>query len=234
MILDDVHWSGKFSASAKQRKDVGQRIAAVATLAALTESRGVRYDIPGWHQFLPPRSAGTDGTILWDETSWRLAGPEKDVTGWVTLTARRWPTRSGVIAPYALLADKDTGRTVLRIVAHFPAGIQSGDGFAKAPARVGAWVAAVGSLGRVIRDLQAELRPDETTLSADWNANLSRAAWRAYINRALKGTGLRLVVPTHPTHAGGRTIDAHATTMRVPTLRADGFDHVGALATLAL
>ena len=231
MILDDVHWSGKFKASPKQWQAAVGTVAEAATLAAFTEARGTTLSVPGWQQFLPPHSAGTDCTILWDETSWRLAGPKSDATGWVTLTSKAWPTRSGVVAPYVLLEDPDTRRTLLRLAAHFPAGVQTGDAFAKAPARVGAWVAATRALATVIRDLQHELRPDETTLSADWNVNLARAHWRGYINHALKGTGMRLVVPTHPTH-GTRTIDGHATTLTVPTFRADGFDHIGALATL--
>lgn len=234
MIVDDVHWSGKFKASAKQWKAAGRKVAETATVAAFTEARGTRIDLPGWDQFLPPHSAGTDCTILWDETSWRLAGPEKDATGWVMLTSRSWPTRSGVVAPWVLLTDVDTGRTLLRLAAHFPAGVQSGDRFRKAPARVAAWVSGVGSLGRTVRDLQAELSPDETTFSADFNVHLGRAHWRAYVNHALKGTGMRLVVPSRPTHAGGRVIDAHASTMHPPRLHADGFDHTGVLATLTL
>lgn len=231
--MRDVHASGFHGATAKQWAALAQLIAANADLAALTECR--HHVAPtGWAQYRPD-TRGAECVILWHRDAWRSAGPDGDCEGAAVLTDRTFYTgtgaeRPGVVATWKLLQQIGGDLEALRVIAHFPASVQRGDGFSTNLRRVLAWRSTVRGLRRALLELAADLRPDEIVGSADFNVDLSRAHWRLLINRGLRGTGCRVKPPAEGTH-GDRGIDGHFSTMhRVGGTsrvlrRLPGFDH---------
>lgn len=238
MNVRDLHLSGYHSATDEEWAAASALLAAHADLGAVTECR--RDIAPdGWDQYRS-KVRGAECVVAWDAGRFRLAGPKSDCAGVRRLTDRvfytgRGVARPGVTATWVLLRDLDA-RDPLRIVAHFPASVQAGDWFNRRNLRrVVAWRGALVGLRRLILELRRDLRPDEITVSCDWNVDLTRKRWRAVINAGLRGTGCRVKAPTEGTHRD-RAIDSHATTMRralrngrrcvvrvLPKLR--GFDH---------
>lgn len=239
----DLHWSGFHAAPERAWHDLADAFAANAQVGAVTEATGLVAP-EDWGTYRA-RERGAECVILWDRNRYAAVHPESDCGGSASLTSRTFFTgkgneRPGVVATYRLLHDVVDDYDLLRLAAHFPASVQAGDGFSSVVRRVIAWRSAVRGLRRVVLELKGELRPDEITVSFDGNVDLRRKVWRAYLNHAMRGTGLRVVAPTEGTHHD-RAIDGFLTTLRhhphgsgVRVLsKIPGFDHRGAAATLA-
>lgn len=235
-----IHASGFHGASREQWMALTDDLARYAGVVAVTECR--RDVAPfNWNQYRPRGVAGAECAVLWNREEWAQTMPASDHRGHWRLTKHTFYTgkgheRPGVVATWVLLTQRSTGATLLTVVAHMPASVQRGDGFSRNLRRVRAWRSALSGLHRMVLQLSAELRPDEVVVSADWNADVTRRFWRTVINAGLGNTGLRLKRADEPTHRGGRTIDAHATTARAPARHvlkvAPGFDHAPVLVRL--
>lgn len=228
-----AHVSGYHSASREEWHTLMADLARTTSVIAATECRG---DVApfNWRQYRPKDMAGAECSIIYDRDRWQQVLPAFDHRGGLRLTDRTFYTgqgaeRPGVVATWALLERQSAEPwTLLPIVAHFPASVQAGDRFSRKVRRVTAWTGALRGLRREVRRLDREVRPDEITVSCDFNVDVTRRRWRAVINHGLRGTGLRLVPPGEPTH-GQRAIDAFATTMHRQTVHVlgkfPGFDH---------
>lgn len=233
MRADDVHISGRFDATDEQvAKAFRGTWRLGATVGGTTEARGREPD--GHIRLYVPAPAYADSGILWDDRVWRA-----EDRGVVTLYSGNWGPRAAVRMTWVLLVHRKSGATLLRLAVHLPAGVQYGARFspaAKDRGRVRAWQQAMDALPVEVVALQRHHKPDETTLSADWNVHLGLREWRERIDAALKPTGMRLIVPGRGTHHH-RIIDAHASTMRprftqraVQVLRRwAGLDHLSVL-----
>lgn len=239
----DLHWSGYHAAPERAWAELADALDGHAHLGAVTEATGVVTPI-GWGCY-KPKGRGAECAILWNRGRYRAAGPDSDCQGARVLTTQTFYTgkgneRPGVTATFKLLHDNADDYDLLRIAVHLPASVQAGDGFSTKARRVLAWRSAIRGLRKMVRDLDLELQPHEITVSADFNVDLTRKAWRVYLNRSMVGTGLRVKAPTEGTHHD-RAIDGFLTTLRrhpngsgvrvLPKIR--GFDHRGALAVLA-
>ena len=241
MQVNDAHLSGRYTTTRAEllhgiRQARGRRVG----VAALTEVRGRHGDLHALDDaavHLPAASTAADCAVVVDTRVGRIAD-----RGHTTLSRGHGKARSTIVLTWAVIELHRGGR-LLRAVFHAPASVQHGRVFSRARAdteNVTAWIACLDELPRVLCDLIAEHDPDETTLSADWNVHLGLLAWRRKINRALKPTGLRLIVPARATIGRTRVIDAHASTMRrrpmAWALRVldfwRGWDHRGVLARL--
>ena len=225
--MRDAHFSGFHGATRDQWLNAVQVVARQASVLAVTECDGRTFVPDDWHQ----TRVKAECQIGWDD-SHHYPGPRSDCEGVARLTRAVFYTskggrKDGVEMTWVLLADK-SGRTLLRAVAHMPASVQRGDGFSGVAGRVTAWRLALRGLRREVRRLSREVRPDEVTVSADFNVDLQRRHWRAVINTGLRGTGLTVKAPGSGTHHA-RAIDAHATTMRREATHVldahKGFDH---------
>lgn len=240
--MRDTHVSGLHGASRDEWAALVESVTEHASIVAYTEfylpvaSRGQRGKLaPGWSQV----GSGVECAVQWDRDRWTI-GTRADFAGDARLTGRVFYTgkgsrKVGVVATWVLLTRQTRDPwLLLRVVAHFPASVQNGDRFSRKVRRVAAWVGALRGLRREVRRLIREHGPDEVTVSADWNVDLTRRRWRVVINTGLRGTGLRM----HPAREGthhSRAIDAHASTMRASAVhvldKQPGFDHrpVGAV-----
>ena len=236
MKVRDIHASGYHSATREQWDDLGALIAARADVGALTECR-VKCASDEWVQYVPANELNAaECSIMWDGKRFTAQHKGHD---WITTRKFRTGSgavRPGVVATWVILFDRDTMETLLRIVAHMPASVQRGDSFGTKTARNVAWVSGRFGLWRLTRRLRRLHKPDEITVSADWNTDLKRRTWRARISRPLPRAGrrLRLLPPNAGTH-GRRAIDGHVSTMRgdVRVLGGlKGFDHDPVLAVL--
>lgn len=242
----DLHFSGYHDATEEAWEKFAEILAAEADLAGVTEAR--HFIVPDGWGLCRSKVRGAECAAAWNGARFRVAGPVGDCEGAARLTDRvfytgRGHARPGVVATWVLLRDLDTRQDILRLVVHFPASVQRGDWFNRRNLRrVRAWQSAIRGLRKAIIELAEDLRPDEITVSADWNVDLTRRQWRLVINTGLRGTGCRVKAPAGGTHHD-RAIDAHATTMRrawrhgrriaIRVLdRIRGFDHLAVLAHL--
>jgi hypothetical protein len=227
----DAHVSGKWSAAPPRWRTAAREVSAVADVVTFTESTKHRRDL-----VVKGRAAhhGGECSILWDRE--RRAGADG---GTVTLSERSWRlgpahTRTGVEAAWKVLESQTEVHRLLRIVAHLPSGVQYGRRFTKDSDNVTAWVDALSGLRRETEHLRREHKPDDVTISADFNVDLSLTEWRRLIRGFFAGTGLHFAISPTPTH-GKRVIDGHLTTLRgsAKTLgKVNGFDHRPVLADL--
>lgn len=247
MRVHDFHHSGRFDATPEQWAAAVEAACERGDMGAFTEARDRALPPRGWEAW----SGGADGCLFWERSTFRGVGLPP-----ITLTDKSWylgekkvtgHERHGVQMTSALLEHKISKRTLLRGVLHVPSGIQAGPGWSRKVAdrdNVGAAKDVLGNLTVVVIKLQDLWRPDETTISADWNVHLGLAAWRDRVEDTLVGTGLALHPTTSATHGRDRTIDAHASTMDLATdsdgdprpvrllPKATGFDHRGVVAVL--
>lgn len=241
MIVHDFHQSGRHDAKDWDRAVDGAT--ERGSVGSFTEAKGRRLAPEGWDQY----AGGTESVILWDRSEWR---PRASLP--VRLTDLSWElgpghVRTCIDMPVVLLEHRRTGLRYLRGAFHLCSSIQGGTGWSQKPQdadNVRVAKDALGNLGPHLRALQRLLRPDETTIAADWNVHLGLPAWRTRINTALDGTGLVVRPTREPTHRGGRTIDAHATSMRLARTRTrdelrvrtlppvPDFDHAGIVGPL--
>lgn len=230
----DGHASGLHTATDLEWRRMLARVANLADVIGVTERPPVGAFPRGWDA---SRSAvrGAECVIGWNPNRVELASFDGDCEGVAVLTDRTFYTgagaeRPGVVATWVLLRLLVSRLEVLRVVAHFPASVQRGDGFSTNVRRVLAWRAALKGLRTALLELEDDLAPDEVVVSCDWNVDLTRLRWRVVVNRGLRGTGVRVKAPTEGTHHD-RAIDAHAATMRrrdrVSRVlrRSRGFDH---------
>lgn len=236
MRCADTHISGRFDATDEQvAKAFRGTWRLGATVGGTTEARGREPE--GHIRLYVPAPAYADAGILWDDRVWRA-----EDRGVVTLYKGNWGPRAAVRLTWMLLCQRKSGKTLLRLAVHLPAGVQYGKTFSRSNKdrdNVRAWVLAMDALPAEVVKLQRELSPDETTLSADFNVHLGLQVWRTRVNKILQPTGMRLIVPDRGTHHH-RVIDAHASTMRprsthraVQVLRRfAGLDHLSVLALL--
>jgi hypothetical protein len=228
----DAHVSGKWSASPLRWRAAARDVTAVSEVAAFTEATKHRRDLilKGhashhggecsivWDREL--RAGGAGGTMTLSDCSWKL-GPGH--------------VREGVRGAWKILESQSEVHSLLRVVAHLPSGVQNGARFSRDADNVTAWVDALLGLRREVEGLRREHRPDDITISADWNVDLQLPEWRKRIRAAFVGTGLHWVLSPDPTH-GRRLIDGHLTTLRgtAKTLgKVEGFDHKPTLADLS-
>lgn len=236
----DLHLSGLHDADDDTWLAAWEQFDENAVVGAVTECRR-DFAKQGWAQYRDVHTRGAECAITWNRAAFALAGPRADCAGSVQLTDLTFLTgkghvRPGVVATWVLLEGK--GGTLLRVAAHMPSSVQRGDRFSTNLRRVRAWRSALAGMRREVRRLQAEHRPDETTVSCDWNVDLTRVAWRHLVNTALSGTGLTVKAAPEGTHHD-RAIDGHASTMRRKPSglsrvldRVPGFDHRGVVAVL--
>lgn len=218
MKVVDGHQSGWHSAPLHVWRAVLRLlIAAGAKIVAFTECR-ILLEVDGWAQYAPAIEGGptaAECSIAWDDATYEAVAKR-----WRWLTRKTFKTgtgheRPGVIATVVVLRERATGKPLVRIVFHPPASVQDGKRFSRDQVRrVAAWSDAVlRGFPQLVRELQAEFPDAEVVASADTNVNLLMRVWRAMINTALAGTGMRVLAPESGTHHD-RGIDGHATTMR--------------------
>lgn len=248
MRVHDFHQSGRHDATPHQWKAAVKSATARADVGAFTEAKDRPPVPPSWEAW----SGGNECAVFWDRGLWR---DEAHLP--IVLTTKSWHLgdrvrtnheRHGVVMTCVLLRHKMSRHTLLRGVFHAPSSVQSGAGWSRKVAdrdNVAAARDVLKNLGPQIIKAQDLMRPDHTTISADWNVHLGLAAWRNRLEDALVGTELQLHLPAGATHRGGRKIDAHASTLPLardgdgdpspvrllPKL--DGFDHRGAVAAMA-
>jgi hypothetical protein len=232
--MHDAHASGLHMATELEWRRLLARVANLADVIGVTERPPVGVFPGGWDA---SRSSvrGAECVIGWNPNRVELASFDGDCEGAAVLTDRTFYTgagaeRPGVVATWVLLRLLVSRLEVLRLVAHFPASVQRGDGFSTNVRRALAWRAALKGLRTALLELVDDLDPDELVVSCDFNVDLRRRHWRVLINHGLRGTGVRVKAPTEGTH-GARAIDGHASTMRrrdrVSRVlrRSRGFDH---------
>jgi hypothetical protein len=213
--MRDVHQSGRFDATHDRRLAVGSVIEDAASVGLLTEGVGFAL-LSGW------LSSGNETRVLWRDSSWEMTehGLEPIATPpWKRGTA----LRKSVEIPWALLRHRKRGVTLLRGGGHLPAHLFL-------PKQLAANRAALDGLRAAIVPVIERLQPDQVTLSFDFNRDLRFARQRRIVQRSVRDTGLRLVVPPEGTRLM-RKIDAFLTTGESPECtmldRSAGFDHRG-------
>jgi hypothetical protein len=218
VIVDDGHQGGRFDATDKQKTAMGKQIADTLKVCLLTEAVG--FDPPpGWGQIRG------ETKVLFDRKVWRRTESGKLVIPtpeWVRGTDRR----DTVEFTWGLLTDAKTRkRTLLRGGGHWPAHLTD-------RAQKAANDAVLAQMGPLLADLIKQTKPDETSFSWDVNRDLRLERNRALVTKALKGTGLHLVVPPQATFGAQRKIDCFAISSALWTrhmlARKTGFDHRGA------
>lgn len=215
MILRDCHQSGHAIATVEQDQRALAGISAAASVGVLTEAVGIRM-LDGW------ASVGHETKVLWDAAKWvRVANDTEsiDTPQW----KRGRSARTSVELTWALLQNVKTGITLLRGGGHLPAHLFLGS-------QRRANQTALDGLAGVLEPLMAEHNPTVTTTSFDLNRAVNTTAQRRIVEKAVQGTGLRLIVP--PQHTlGRRTIDAFLTTGKLADARmlprVRGYDHRG-------
>jgi hypothetical protein len=175
-----------------------------------------RGPLQGWDM------AGGECATTWNTKVWTKNKSTTiilDTPTWRRGTARR----SGVQLEVVLLDHKD-GWDLMDITTHLPAHLYKI--FQQRANR-----AALRKMGPAIAELQRKWQPDETELAMDANRDMRLKRNRRLVREALKGTGMKLVVPPEGTH-GKRKIDVRASTSdhhgkgRMFRMR-PGFDHRG-------
>lgn len=214
-VLNTGHQSGRFDARPLQRRGMMHQLTETSRAWVLTEAVGE--NMPDGY-----RSVGHETRVGYGVGRWHLAddGVESLRTGpWKRGTSRR----RSVDITWGLLEDKSTTATLLRFGGHLPAHLDD-------PDQEAANETALLAMGPLIRELIAEFAPDKSIGSLDFNRELTLARNRKLIERAMRGTGLDLIVPPKPTHHG-RTIDGFlANAGDVTMLRPKpGYDHRGAV-----
>jgi hypothetical protein len=149
-----------------------------------------------------------------------------------SVKTNRWvrgtSARTTVEFEYIILEHQIQQWKLLRVEGHLPAHLFI-------PAQRRANEAALHHLGEIIREFQDEFQPDETDLGLDLNRDLRLDRNVKLVERSLKGTGVKVIMPPHGTFKA-RKIDLLGSTAdgnphMLPSWK--GYDHTGYYADLA-
>ncbi len=235
MTVRDAHCSGHHAADRFQWDVLDSTVDRRADVAGFTERR-VRSRQAGWRSFVPSLEGydyAAECAITWRNSAFELIGSGAEQVTTKTFRRGNGATRPGVWATWVVLADVD-GNEYLRIVAHLPSSVQNGKRWSGKAARVVAWADAARGLRRLRRRLRRRFKVDEVTISADFNIDLTKRAWRRVVTAAIGNRRSRVLAPDAGTF-GRRGIDGYVSTMRGEVEVAGdvaGFDHRPTFVTL--
>lgn len=210
---------GRFDATNNQDKKMTGQLDDLCTNFVLTEGMGVK----------PPRGWAVNGVetrSYFDKKVWERRGdPIKlfiDTPNWIR------GTRHMSHVPLELVFLHNDDRTLLLGGGHLPAHLNE-------KAQRLANEAALAGLKKKLLPVMKDLNPDITTLFFDVNRDLKLEKNRELLNKAVRGTGLKLVKLPKP-DLGGRFISCFLTTGNKPHAemidRISGYDHRGGLLTV--